>query len=627
VNLLASDVAEMTLPEGLRGGVLRNVPVRVLLVFMVLVPWLGLAYRTADRIGHDRSELGFTNRLAPAATRVKLLAHLERQLGVEGGAAALKIAAKNLGVPLEIAESMTGVPIREDLARGRLEVNNALSGLRTTGYRLDGLGVVRARFEAPTMADPYDPGYDELRSQNREALDQSLRELWVLSAQLGSDVELDTNLRALELSVDASRSSTNESNLLLHRSSGSSFDDFGISLIRENHRATLRPLRSIAELGTAPVVTAAKQLLQSEGESTIETETSRPVETTKASLADSLKATRILYPVLAQRNVRLGKISDLAADTVSTRARALVSAQRAGITNTMLWLLASLLATLTIAALVGRAISRPLRHLGRQARSLVDGNDPVRPITPSGPRELVVSALALNDLATTLIAVQQQADALAVGRLDSLEQRDAPPSRLGSSVQLAVRRLSESIQLNKKLRDDFEHAANHDALTGLPNRTAIYRSLEQHLAANETVGLLFVDLDYFKQVNDSQGHHVGDEVLQVMANRFVACAGPNHEVARLGGDEFVIVYTGSLTEGGVLDDLADRLRRTASLPIELGTISLALGASVGLAIAEPTDTASTLLRRADDALYRAKAAGRNHAAAAPAMMDETSFAR
>jgi diguanylate cyclase (GGDEF)-like protein len=606
---------------------LRNVPVRALVTFMVLVPWLGSAYRTADRIDHDRGELGFTNRLAPAATRVKLLARIERELHVEGGSAALKIAAKNYGVPLEVAERMSGVPIGEDLARGRREVDNALSALRQSGYGLGGLAIVRTRFDAPAMTDPYDPGYAELRSQNRQAMDKSIRELWVLAALLGSDQELETNLRALELSVDASKSSVDESNFLLHRSSGSIFDDFGLSLIRESHRATRHSLRSIAGLRSAPVANAAKHLLQSNDESTIEAESARTVDSTKPSLTESLNATKTLYPILANRNTQIGKVSDLAADTVSKRARELVSHQRSGITHTMLWLLASLVATLMIAALVGRALSQPLRHLGQQARSLVEGNEQVHAIAPRGPRELVVSALALNELATTLIAVQRQADALAVGQLDSTVNHEVPPSRLGSSVQLAVRRLSESIQLNKKLRDDFEHAANHDALTGLPNRMAIYRSLEQHLAANETVGLLFVDLDYFKEVNDNQGHQVGDEVLQVMASRFVGCAAPDHEVARLGGDEFVIVSTGNLAEESALEKLAVRLRAAASLPIDLGTISLKLGASVGVAISKPADTASTLLRHADDALYRAKAAGRNQTSFAPAMMGEPSFTR
>jgi diguanylate cyclase (GGDEF)-like protein len=613
----------MTVQLGLRGGVLRRVPVRVLLVFMVLVPWLGLAYRTADRIDHDQGELSFTNRLAPAATRVKLLARLERQLGVEVGSAALKVAANNFGVPLEVAEKLTGVPILEDLSRSRREVDQGLAILRFSGLQLDGLRSVRNRFDSSTMTDPYDSGYADLRAENRVALDESLRELWILAAQLGSDETLKTNLHALELSVDASRLSVDESNLLLHRSSGSSFDDFGVGLIRESHSAAIRPIRSIAGLAASPVAVAAKQVLQSGDQAMIDKESSRSVDSEKRNLSDSLKATKALYPVLARRNSRLGGISDLAADTVSARAQVLVADQRAVISHTMLSLVAALVIALMIAALVGRAISRPLRRLGEHARSLVEGDDQLQPIVPRGPRELVVSTHALNELATTLMAVQKQADALASGQLDSGMHRTIPPSRLGSSVELAVRRLSESIQLNKILRDDFEHAANHDALTGLPNRAAMYRALEQHLEAKETVGLLFVDLDHFKQVNDNQGHHVGDEVLQVMAKRFTALAGLNDVVARLGGDEFVIVCTS--TDAGRVAELADQLREVAADPVQIGANVLTLGASVGVAIAGHADTASTLLQLADDALYRAKEAGRNRTSIAPGPADERSF--
>jgi diguanylate cyclase (GGDEF)-like protein len=625
VNVPTSDVEPMQEPQRHRGSSLGGVPVRVLLVFMVLVPWGGLAYRTADRIDHDQGELNFTDRLAPAAIRVKRHARLERQLQAEGGAAALKIAARTSGYPLELAEAMTGVPIRENLARSRTEVDRLLAALRRPGLQLNELGAVRARFDSPTMADPFDSGYAELRAENREALDKSLRELWVLAAQLGADKELEANLQSLGWSVEATRAAVDEANLLLNRSSGSSFDEFGVGLIRESHRATHRPIQAIANLGSTPAASAAKRLLQTDAEATIEKESSRPVDMRPRNLDELLSGTRTLYPLLAGRNVQLGKISDLAANDVAARAKMLVDDQRSTITDTMIWLFASLITTLTVATLVGRSISRPLRRLGQQARSLVSGNDQLQPITPSGPRELIVSALALNELATTLVAVQQQADALAAGHLDTAIQSDIPPSRLGSSVQLAVQRLSESIQLNNRLRDDFEHAANHDALTGLPNRMAIYRSLEQHLAADTKVGLLFVDLDHFKQVNDKHGHDAGDEVLRTMAGRFIECASPTDVVARLGGDEFIIVCTGATSTHEALADLGNRLRTVAAQPIDIGANSLELGASIGVAIAAPTDTATKLLRRADNELYLAKAAGRNQTSIAPAMMEEPSF--
>jgi diguanylate cyclase (GGDEF)-like protein len=588
-----------------------------MLVIMVLVPWLGLAYRTGERIEHDYDELRFIERLEPATTQVKLLARIERELHVERGAAAIKVAVTNLGYPLDLVEAMSGIPIRSDLARGRKSVDEtlvALGPLGRTGIEKIDLKAVRDRFDSPTLPDPYDRGYDDLLAQNREALDAALHDLWVMTAQLDSDQTLVENLQALELSVSATRSSIEESSLLLHRANGSVSDAFGVSLIQNSHRATVRSLQSITELTRTPVANAAKRALANPDEAIIETESLRNAVSTKPNPSDSIAATKSLYPVMARKNIRLGELSVMAATAMSERAEILVDSRRSSISQTILWLLASLAGTLAIAAAVARAISRPLRRLGQQAVALVDGQDRIQSITPRGPRELVASAQALNELATTLVAVQEQADALASGQLDTAAKRDVPPGRLGSSVQRAVLRLSESIQLNNQLRDDFKHAANHDALTGLPNRAAVYRVLEQRLTANESLVLLFVDLDHFKRINDEQGHHVGDEVLRVMSARFVECAGANRVVARLGGDEFLIVCDGDTGDVKGISELADQIRASASEPIEVGPTTLRLGASVGAAPSQPLDTASTLLIRADAALYRAKSAGRNQTA-------------
>jgi diguanylate cyclase (GGDEF)-like protein len=592
------------------------VPVRLLLVVMVLVPWLGLAYRTGDRIEDVYGELGFIERLEPATTRVKLLARIERELHAEGGAAAIKVAVTNLGYPLDLVEAMSGIPVRADLARARREVDQTLAALLPLGpagiQKID-LKAVRDRFDSPKLPDPYDRGYDDLLAQNREALDAALHDLWVMTAQLDSDKTLVENLRALELSVSATRSSIEESSLLLHRANGSVSDEFGVSLIQISHRGTIRSLQSIAELKRTPVANAAKRAMANPDEAIIKTESLRGAVLTKPSPSESIAATKSLYPVMARRNIRLGELSAMAATAMSDRAQILIEIKRSNISQTILWLLASLAGTLAIAVAVARSISRPLRRLGQQAVALVDGQDHIQSITPRGPRELVASAHALNELANTLVAVQEQADALASGQLDTATKRNVPPGRLGSSVQQAVLRLSESIQLNNQLRDDFKHAANHDALTGLPNRAALYRVLEQRLNANESLVLLFVDLDHFKRINDNEGHHVGDEVLRVMSARFVECAGAHRVVARLGGDEFLIVCDGG-TGVEEISELADRIRASASEPIQVGLTTLRIGASVGAATSQPPDTASTLLIRADAALYRAKSAGRNQTA-------------
>jgi diguanylate cyclase (GGDEF)-like protein len=578
---------------------------------MVLVPWIGMAYMTAGRIDHDQSELEFSKSLQPAIAQTQLLAAIERNLYDEGGSASLIITFRAMGLPIALAEKLSGVPIRADLVHSRENVDRAILQLHSPlGIDPQKLRAVRDRFDSPSMKDPFDSGYNELRAANRDALASSLRDLSILAALLGGDPNLTTEIRALELTINAAQASIEESNLLLHRLATPTLDDFGINQIQRIHGDVLRPLRNLATLGSSITASAANQLLLSDDQATINSYAIQPTITENSSSTNSIEATKVMYGTLSRRNARVGEIVDLAANSISARAKFLIDEQRTGINDTIIWLFVSLAGTLVLAALVAREISRPLRRLAQQALALVDGHDRLSPLPLTGPRELSVSAQAINELATTLHSIQQQADQLASGQPQTVAIEYAPTTRLGQSVHQAVERLSESIQSNNKLRDDFAFAATHDALTGLPNRAAVYQLLEEQLSSHADVGLLFIDLDHFKSVNDLEGHQAGDEVLQVMAHRFDACAGSDQVVARIGGDEFVVVCGGDVSQSA-LSDLADRIGATALLPVEIGAAVLLLGASIGIAIAQPTDTVSTLLRQADEALYRAKNAGRN----------------
>jgi diguanylate cyclase (GGDEF)-like protein/PAS domain S-box-containing protein len=170
---------------------------------------------------------------------------------------------------------------------------------------------------------------------------------------------------------------------------------------------------------------------------------------------------------------------------------------------------------------------------------------------------------------------------------------------------LNTRDVSERRRLEEKLTQQ----AFSDGLTGLANR-ALFRSkvelaLKVALAPRE-VAVLFLDLDGFKAVNDTQGHHVGDELLCVVAKRLTASVRPGDVVARLGGDEFAVLVTGPQAEEGAVW-VAERVRRALSTPYVLDGRELTLGGSTGLAISDTGDeTADQLLRNADLAMYRAK---------------------
>lgn len=154
--------------------------------------------------------------------------------------------------------------------------------------------------------------------------------------------------------------------------------------------------------------------------------------------------------------------------------------------------------------------------------------------------------------------------------------------------------------------------ATHDELTGLANRGRLIQELEELAAAPEGVAVLLLDLDRFKNINDSLGHDRGDELLVTIADRLRLAVRPGDLVARLGGDEFAVTLAGPVTPTDA-EFVANRLLRLIGEPVTLGAQKLYPSASIGIAFSDTRDVAD-LLRRADTAMYRAKAQGRAQSA-------------
>ena len=160
----------------------------------------------------------------------------------------------------------------------------------------------------------------------------------------------------------------------------------------------------------------------------------------------------------------------------------------------------------------------------------------------------------------------------------------------------------------------MEQLATHDALTGLPNRSLINSRLQQMLSAatpGQQISLMFIDLDRFKEVNDSLGHVSGDALLQDVARRFKNVTRPNDMIARLGGDEFVAA---SHCSGGAQSAkvIAERLLAALALPFTVAGQEVFVSASIGVSMYPADgDSNATLFQNADIAMYRAKSAGRN----------------
>jgi two-component system cell cycle response regulator len=186
----------------------------------------------------------------------------------------------------------------------------------------------------------------------------------------------------------------------------------------------------------------------------------------------------------------------------------------------------------------------------------------------------------------------------------------------GLREQGKLRKMTESLSVRSQ---SLEHAAVTDSMTGMYNRRYFDEALSEYLKAfrsiDKPIGMVILDLDHFKSVNDTHGHDVGDEVLRRVAECLHVFTRYHDVVARLGGEEFAILSP-NITERQ-LHTLADRIREAISqLTVKTGNVALRVTISAGIAIWDGTESGDELYRRADRQLYEAKRQGRNRVCAA-----------
>lgn len=264
-----------------------------------------------------------------------------------------------------------------------------------------------------------------------------------------------------------------------------------------------------------------------------------------------------------------------------------VSSAPSEYTTMMFWLSAGVLLLLscvsifTVASVVG-----PVRRMRIATKRIADGEARVY-VARGGIREL-------DDLA---ISFNQMADQLA-------------------TAQEVARHYQEQLESKVMLRTrELQHLAEHDSLTDLPNRRQLFTHLKEAItqaaASKSHVGVFFLDLDNFKNINDSMGHAFGDRVLAAVAERLRDATGANGFAARLGGDEFTVIYDSVASEGAVRVAGWD-LVRAFHTPLRVDERELMVSISVGASLyPQHGSNADALLRAADAALFRAKALGRS----------------
>jgi diguanylate cyclase (GGDEF)-like protein len=174
--------------------------------------------------------------------------------------------------------------------------------------------------------------------------------------------------------------------------------------------------------------------------------------------------------------------------------------------------------------------------------------------------------------------------------------------------------LNAEVARRRRLEKELEHRATRDPLTELPNRTLfmdrLEHALERTARSKERVAVLFLDLDDFKEINDSFGHQAGDRLLKEVGNRLLGCIRTADTVSRFGGDEFVILIE-QMKNMNEASQIAERILNTLTKPVDLEGREVATSASIGIAFGAHSDSSlKDLLNRADAAMYQAKRRGK-----------------
>jgi diguanylate cyclase (GGDEF)-like protein len=244
------------------------------------------------------------------------------------------------------------------------------------------------------------------------------------------------------------------------------------------------------------------------------------------------------------------------------------------------------------------SVLRPLDVMTAQVKHSFDGEE--RALYGALNRTLHQRATTQRMLAVVSVLAALLGLGLAIG-IWRVVRRD---------FERAYRALASEVSERGALESQLAHDATHDPLTGLGNRSKLRAEIDATIAAGSQNALLYLDLDGFKEVNDTLGHDAGDATLCAVASRIAATVRPGDSVARLGGDEFAILLAGVATtqEAAVV---AERLRVTLGAPYHVIGRNVTIGASIGVALMDREFSADDLLSNADLAMYAGKHGGKD----------------
>lgn len=582
---------------------------RVLL--LVGIPLVLLTATTVNGVVGSANVAQHARALASRVVVLDDLVDLRRALFAERTQVEVSAWAESIG--LETSGTALGINLESDVQSLRDDTESAMALLSPEARPFDQSDLVRIR--QATDAGALTPSvlagrFDALDLALTKMLAGRLADVKAGAFETG-DLELDVSVTTLEDSIqafDLSSVLVNELGALWYA------EPFEASLAQSHLATTYSSFQAacdrVQETADKTVVAAWINATSGSGQFTGAIDDAlkgiaSPVRV-KDSLTDPMKILGDGFHMASLAStvpsVASSRVRDLSGMLVSTAKTDMIHAgMLAGV---------SVLGSLLAAFFIGRSVIVPIQRLTRQAEAVGAGDLCSEPLPEVGPPELVLASKAFNELSSNLELLDRKARALAECDFDSAALQAPLPGQLGRSLARSVQVLSGSIVERERLQLKLAHQATHDTLTGIPNRAAALQTLTAATAranrSSRLLGVVFVDLDDFKRINDTFGHPVGDEVLRKVSKRLATIVRGGDFVGRLGGDEFVVIAEDLAGEGAALA-LVNRLLSTFNKPLPLKGLTLSVGASAGVALSSGgQEKPLELLRKADFALYRAK---------------------
>ena len=603
----------------------RGYRIGAVLALIAFVPLMGAAWFAIADVVEARQERNRVERVEADVVDLVLMSELRSKLFDERNWSSAADGITDIDLTPEFVAGVTGIDIPGELDEATLEVDRLLDELELRDLAIR-LAAVRATEGVSITQRGF--LYEEIESDIEFRSTQLIERVVAASAEARDEGTLIDSLRGLESATIARSAIAAEFNAFFAAQFSSEAVPaeevmalIGFRSQRESEfesvirtaasgSATERVLSEIVASAMAAEFDAAVSELTSDaigGDVAEVTEGGIPV--------DIISAARVFEAASVTSNLYLDLVR-AAGEDVTDAARS--AAADAGSRNRQaFWsLLVLTTVSMLIAIAAARVIARPIRELADAARRLRDGRlADDHHAEPRGPTEVQEASRAIDEAAAQLALAEQQALALADGDLDHPSLSESGTGALGASLQSAVRTLAGSLQEREQLQDKMFYEATHDGLTELANRNATLDQIADGLLRatrlGARLGVLFIDLDGFKDVNDQFGHRAGDHVLREIAKRLRESVRDDDHVGRLGGDEFLVIANAVRDEGEAVA-LARHVFDALVAPVRFDGVEVTIGACIGIALGEDGATDPTLLLHdADLAVYRAKELGRN----------------